>query len=169
MCRAHGSSGKFWGVEPAGDTRSRRWAAKICVGTSYAAAPSPCNRDAATGRALGLLTASYARNGCLHVGQFASPEGAALAIARRLHEDAQLAEHIAGLQHVARRQRGRKRKLEGGGSRDGGPSTPPAQGSGGSGNEPVPDFLLIEAVEVWSDDDGGHVDVVVECADVSPA
>ena len=159
-----GGTMKFWGVYPAGGTQSERWRASIYVGLNYAGeGPNPSNQDETTQRALGQhLTAGS--NGTIHVGQFASPEGAALAIARRLRDAPQLASHVQGLQlrHAGESTQPRKRHRN-----DGGSSASHTQGSGSSGDtESQGDLMVVEAVEVWSDG-GEEAEGILECAVVA--
>ena len=108
--KANGSGTKFWGVKPAGGTQSERWRASIHVGPKNTGL-SPSNHDATTHRALGQFTQGAIKGGTIHVGQFASPGGASLAIARRLRDDPRMASHVAGLQ-VRRCTQGRKRNRD---------------------------------------------------------
>ena len=105
--RSHGQPGKYWSVYAATNAVSDRWIASVHVGpdppitasnhaggaAEGAATSGMC--DPITSRSLGR---TYRTSGRLHLGSFASAEGAALAIAKKLRDDPPLAAHVQQLQ-----------------------------------------------------------------------
>lgn len=114
----------YWGVKRTAAVESARWMAQFYVGMRICAETGERKHFTA------------------HLGTFASPEGAALAVARRLRDDPPLAASVARLQ-----------------SGPGGSADEFVVG-GGAGEE------LLEAdeavvVEAWSDDEEGDEDALV--------
>lgn len=107
----------------------------------------------------------------VYIGQFASAAGAALAIARRLRDDAPLAAALSARQaeRKAGRQGGGKKRKSGAAQLDGAAEAEACVESVGEGEGEQVGDVVLEAYEIWSDDSEceGMFEVVA-CAAAPP-
>ena len=98
--RVRGRRG-FWGVTPIQLATCVRWKVSLPCGSQYAressVSSSGLEKDA-TKRITGLVKGRVSSSGSLYLGQYATAEGAALAIARHLRSDLKLSAHVESLQ-----------------------------------------------------------------------